>query len=68
MTLDVGHGLTFDLQTIFHPHLAHDLVEGSLNSERVHHHQVQGLGVRQQLCQAESMLLPRLSDKHVNIP
>ena len=30
VTLDVGHSLTLDLETVPHPHTAHDLVERSL--------------------------------------
>ena len=30
MALDVSHGLPLDLQPIPYPHVAHDLVEGSL--------------------------------------
>lgn len=32
MTLDVGHGLAFDLNTIPHPNSAHDFVEGRLTT------------------------------------
>ena len=67
MALDVGHGLALDLQPVAHPHCGHDFIEGGLYSQWMHHHEVEGVSVRQQFSEAETLQFHCLPDEHREI-